>query len=165
MRNVLVLNASFEPLSVVSARRATCLVLADKAEIIESGEELVRSPSFAMNVPLVVRLRYMVKAPRQRRAVLSRRAVFARDDYQCQYCGAHADSIDHILPRSRGGHHSWENLVAACKPCNLSKRDRTPEEAEMVLRRPTVAPKSPAWVVIGVSRMPSAWRAYLPVAS
>ncbi|MEC7434681.1 MAG: HNH endonuclease, partial [Actinomycetota bacterium] len=136
MRNVLVLNASFEPLSVVSARRATCLVLADKAEIIESGEELVRSPSFAMNVPLVVRLRYMVKAPRQRRAVLSRRAVFARDDYQCQYCGAHADSIDHILPRSRGGHHSWENLVAACKPCNLSKRDRTPEEAGMVLRRP-----------------------------
>ena len=104
MRNVLVLNASFEPLSVVSARRATCLVLADKAEIIESGEELVRSPSFAMNVPLVVRLRYMVKAPRQRRAVLSRRAVFARDDYQCQYCGAHADSIDHIVPRSRGGH-------------------------------------------------------------
>jgi len=165
MRNVLVLNASFEPLSVVSARRATCLVLADKAEIIESGEELVRSPSFAMNVPLVVRLRYMVKAPRQRRAVLSRRAVFARDDYQCQYCGAHADSIDHILPRSRGGHHSWENLVAACKPCNLSKRDRTPEEAGMVLRRPSVAPKSPAWVVIGVSRMPSAWLAYLPVAS
>ncbi|MAG10550.1 MAG: HNH endonuclease [Actinobacteria bacterium] len=165
MRNVLVLNASFEPLSVVSARRATCLVLADKAEIIESGEELVRSPSFAMNVPLVVRLRYMVKAPRQRRAVLSRRAVFARDDYQCQYCGAHADSIDHIVPRSRGGHHSWENLVAACKPCNLSKRDRTPEEAGMVLRRPSVAPKSPAWVVIGVSRMPSAWLAYLPVAS
>ncbi len=165
MRNVLVLNASFEPLSVVSARRATCLVLADKAEIIESGDELVRSPSFAMNVPLVVRLRYMVKAPRQRRAVLSRRAVFARDDYQCQYCGAHADSIDHIVPRSRGGHHSWENLVAACKPCNLSKRDRTPEEAGMVLRRPTVAPKSPAWVVIGVSRMPPAWRAYLPVAS
>ena len=165
MRNVLVLNASFEPLSVVSARRATCLVLADKAEIIESGEELVRSPSFAMNVPLVVRLRYMVKAPRQRRAVLSRRAVFARDDYQCQYCGAHADSIDHIVPRSRGGHHSWENLVAACKPCNLSKRDRTPEEAGMVLRRPSVAPKSPAWVVVGVSRMPSALRAYLPVAS
>ena len=135
MRNVLVLNASFEPLSVVSARRATCLVLADKAEIIESGEELVRSPSFAMNVPLVVRLRYMVKAPRQRRAVLSRRAVFARDDYQCQYCGTHADSIDHIVLRPRGGHHSWENLVAACKPCNLSKRDRTPEEAGMVLRR------------------------------
>ena len=165
MRNVLVLNASFEPLSVVSARRATCLVLAGKAEIIESGEELVRSPSFAMNVPLVVRLRYMVKAPRQRRAVLSRRAVFARDDYQCQYCGTHADSIDHIVPRSRGGHHSWENLVAACKPCNLSKRDRTPEEAGMVLRRPSVAPKSPAWVVVGVSRMPSAWRAHLPVAS
>ena len=164
MRNVLVLNASFEPLSVVSARRATCLVLADKAEIIESSEELVRSPSLVMNVPLVVRLRYMVKAPRQRRAVLSRRAVFARDDHQCQYCGTHADSIDHILPRSRGGHHSWENLAAACKPCNLSKRDRTPEEAGMVLRRPSVAPKSPAWVVIGVSRMPSAWRPYLPVA-
>ena len=165
MRNVLVLNASFEPLSVVSARRATCLVLAEKAEVIESGDEMVRSPSVALEIPLVVRLRYMVKAPRQRRAVLSRRAVFARDDDECQYCGGHADSIDHVIPRSRGGSHSWENLVAACKPCNLAKRDRTPEEAGMLLKRPTVAPKSPAWVVVGVSRMPSAWRAYLPVAS
>ena len=165
MRNVLVLNASFEPLSVVSARRATCLVLAEKAEVIESGDEMVRSPSVALEIPLVVRLRYMVKAPRQRRAVLSRRAVFARDDDECQYCGGHADSIDHVIPRSRGGSHSWENLVAECKPCNLAKRDRTPEEAGMLLKRPTVAPKSPAWVVVGVSRMPSAWRAYLPVAS
>ncbi|MBL6635836.1 MAG: HNH endonuclease [Actinobacteria bacterium] len=165
MRNVLVLNASFEPLSVVSARRATCLVLAEKAEIIESGDEFVRSPSVSIEIPLVVRLRYMVKAPRQRRAVLSRRAVFARDDDECQYCGGHADSIDHVIPRSRGGSHSWENLVAACKPCNLAKRDRTPEEAGMFLKRPSVAPKSPAWVVVGVSRMPSAWRAYLPVAS
>jgi 5-methylcytosine-specific restriction endonuclease McrA len=165
MRNVLVLNASFEPLSVVSARRATCLVLAEKAEVIEASDELLRSPSVAMNIPLVVRLRYMVKAPRQRRAVLSRRAVFARDDYECQYCGGHADSIDHVVPRSRGGLHSWENLVAACRPCNLAKRDRTPEEAGMLLKRPSTAPKSPAWVVIGVSRMPSAWRAYLPVAS
>ncbi len=165
MRNVLVLNASFEPLSVVSARRATCLVLADKAEIVAASEERFNSPSFSIDVPLVVRLRYMVRAPRRRRAVLSRRAVFARDDHRCQYCGQPADSIDHVVPRSKGGAHSWENLVAACRPCNLAKRDRTPEEAGMSLARPCLAPRSPAWVVVGASRMPDEWRAYLPAAS
>ncbi|MDA2945590.1 MAG: HNH endonuclease [Actinomycetota bacterium] len=165
MRNVLVLNASFEPLSVVSARRAACLVLAEKAEIIERDHSEIRSPTMSLPMPMVVRLRYMVRAPRRRQAVLSRRAVFARDDHECQYCGGPADSIDHILPRSRGGPHVWENLVAACRPCNLSKRDRTPEEAGMSLRRPSVAPRSPAWVVLGPSRIPDAWRAYLPAAS
>lgn len=165
MRDVLVLNASFEPLSVVSVRRAACLVLAGKAEIIERDSMELRSASRSLPVPMVVRLRYMVRAPRRRQAVLSRRAVFARDDHQCQYCGAVADSIDHVLPRSRGGQHVWENLVAACRPCNLTKRDRTPEEAGMRLRRPSQAPRSPAWVVVGASRIPEAWRAYLPAAS
>ncbi len=165
MRNVLVLNVSFEPLSIVSARRATCLVLAEKAEIVERDEVEMRSPSMSLPMPMVVRLRYMVRAPRRRQAVLSRRAVFARDDHECQYCGGQADSIDHVMPRSRGGGHAWENLVAACRPCNLAKRDRTPEEAGMTLRRPCVAPRSPSWVVLGASRVPEAWRAYLPAAS
>ena len=165
MRNVLVLNASYEPLSIVSFRRATCLVLDDKAEIIEHDGSVLRSPSVTLPVPSVVRLRYMVRVARRRQAVLSRRAVFARDDHTCQYCGGPADSIDHVLPRSRGGGHDWENLVAACRRCNLAKRDRTPEEAGMRLRRPGCPPRPRSWVVVGASRMPDAWKPYLARAS
>ena len=165
MRNVLVLNASYEPLSIVSFRRATCLVLYDKAEIIEHDGSVLRSPSVTLPVPSVVRLRYMVRVARRRQAVLSRRAVFARDDHTCQYCGGPADSIDHVLPRSRGGGHDWENLVAACRRCNLAKRDRTPEEAGMRLRRPGCPPRPRSWVVVGASRMPEAWKPYLARAS
>ncbi|MEK9837465.1 MAG: HNH endonuclease [Ilumatobacter sp.] len=165
MRNVLVLNASYEPLSIVSFRRAACLVLDDKAEIIEHDGSVLRSPSVTLPVPSVVRLRYMVRVARRRQAVLSRRAVFARDDHTCQYCGGPADSIDHVLPRSRGGGHDWENLVAACRRCNLAKRDRTPEEAGMRLRRPGCPPRPRSWVVVGASRMPEAWKPYLARAS
>jgi 5-methylcytosine-specific restriction endonuclease McrA len=165
MRNVLVLNASYEPLSIVSFRRATCLVLDDKAEIIEHDGSVLRSPSVTLPVPSVVRLRYMVRVARRRQAVLSRRAVFARDDHTCQYCGGPADSIDHVLPRSRGGGHDWENLVAAWRRCNLAKRDRTPEEAGMRLRRPGCPPRPRSWVVVGASRMPEAWKPYLARAS
>ena len=165
MRNVLVMNASYEPLSIVSFRRATCLVLDDKAEIIEHDGSVLRSPSVTLPVPSVVRLRYMVRVARRRQAVLSRRAVFARDDHTCQYCGGPADSIDHVLPRSRGGGHDWENLVAACRRCNLAKRDRTPEEAGMRLRRPGCPPRPRSWVVVGASRMPEAWKPYLARAS
>ena len=165
MRNVLVLNASYEPLSIVSFRRATCLVLDDKAEIVEHDGSVLRSPSVTVPVPSVVRLRYMVRVARRRQAVLSRRAVFARDDHTCQYCGGPADSIDHVLPRSRGGGHDWENLVAACRRCNLAKRDRTPEEAGMRLRRPGCPPRPGSWVVVGASRMPDSWKTYLARAS
>jgi 5-methylcytosine-specific restriction endonuclease McrA len=165
MRNALVLNASYEPLSVVSARRATCLVLSDKADLVAHDGTAMRSPSITVASPLVIRLRYMVKVPFHRRTALSRRAVFARDDYRCQYCGEHADSIDHVMPRSRGGDHTWENVAAACRPCNLSKRDRTPDEAGMRLARPCRAPRASAWVVVSVSRVPEAWKPYLALAS
>ncbi|MGI9052354.1 MAG: HNH endonuclease [Ilumatobacteraceae bacterium] len=165
MRSALVLNASYEPLSVVPARRAVCLVLADKADVIEADGTEMRSPSISLPSPLVIRLRYMVKVPYHRRTALSRRAVFARDDYRCQYCGHNADSIDHVLPRSRGGQHVWENVAAACRPCNLAKRDRTPDEAGMRLARPCHAPRSTAWVVVSVARVPEAWKPYLALAS
>ena len=165
MLSALVLNASFEPLSVVSARRATCLVLAEKAEVLEDSGELIRSERLAVRSPSVIRLRYMVKVPYVRRASLSRRAIFARDDYLCQYCGKRADSIDHVVPRSKGGPHTWENVAAACRPCNLGKRDRTPAEAGMRLGRPCRAPRATAWVVVAVSGVPDTWRAYLPLAS
>jgi 5-methylcytosine-specific restriction endonuclease McrA len=165
MRSALVLNASYEPLSVVPARRAACLVLADKADIIEADGTELRSPSLVLPSPLVIRLRYMVKVPYRRRTALSRRAVFARDDYRCQYCGRTAESIDHDLPKSRGGEHVWENVAAACRPCNLAKRDRTPAEAGMNLARPCHAPRASAWVVVSVARVPDAWKPYLAWAS
>ncbi|WP_420450458.1 HNH endonuclease [Ilumatobacter sp.] len=165
MQAALVLNASYEPLSVVSARRATCLVLADKAEILADDGAPIRSETLTLPRPSVIRLRYMVKVPYARRTAMSRRAVFARDEHRCQYCGGRADSIDHVVPRSRGGPHTWENVAAACRACNLSKRDRTPEEAGMHLERPCRAPRSTAWVVVSVASMPDAWRPYLAIAS
>jgi 5-methylcytosine-specific restriction endonuclease McrA len=165
MQSALVLNASFEPLSIVSAQRATCLVLADKADVLEDHGTVLRSETLVVPSPSVIRLRYMVRVPFIRRAALSRRAIFARDDHRCQYCGGRADSIDHVLPRSRGGQHTWENVAAACRPCNLGKRDRTPDEAGMRLRRPCRAPRATAWVVVSVSGIPETWRPYLPLAS
>ena len=159
------LNATYEPLSVVPARRAACLVLADKADVVEDDGTVMRAAQIAVPTPVVIRLRYVVKVPYHRRTALSRRAVFARDDHRCQYCGGVADSIDHIMPRSRGGEHEWDNVAAACRPCNLSKRDRTPEEAGMRLARPARAPRELAWVAISVPRVPEAWKPYLRKAS
>lgn len=164
MRRALVLNASFEPLSVVSARRAVCLLLADKAELLEAEDGLVRSASLSLPMPAVIRLAYMVRVPRHRIAAASRRAVFARDDHRCQYCGAGADSIDHVVPRSRGGGDGWDNLVAACHTCNAHKRNRTPSEAGMRLARPCRAPRPGAWSVIGSSAVPEVWKPYLALA-
>ena len=136
MQSALVLNATYEPLSVVPVRRAVCLVLSEKAEILHDDGTELRSARRCVARPLVVRLRYVVKVPYHRRTALSRRAVFARDDHRCQYCGGQADSIDHVMPRSRGGEHVWENVAAACRPCNLRKRDRTPDEAGHAPRPP-----------------------------
>jgi 5-methylcytosine-specific restriction endonuclease McrA len=163
-RRSLVLNASYEPLSIVSSRRAVCLLLADKAELIEADSGVVRSANLTIPAPAVVKLRYMVRVPRRTIAVVSRRAVFARDEYRCQYCGARADSIDHVVPRSRGGSHVWENLAAACRRCNMAKRDRTPDEAGMRLLRPCRAPRGSAWMALATPGVPDAWRPYLAFA-
>jgi 5-methylcytosine-specific restriction endonuclease McrA len=165
MRSALVLNATYEPLSVVPARRAACLVLADRADLVADDGSNIHSARLTVPSPSVVRLRYMVKAPFHRRTTLSRRALFARDEFRCQYCGGFADSIDHIVPRSRGGQHEWENVAAACRPCNLRKRDRTPAEAGMVLARPPRAPKEHTWVTVAVARVPDEWKPYLAWAS
>lgn len=165
MQTALVLNASYEPLSIVPSRRAVCLVLADKAETVEHDAHLMRSELLSVPMPLVIRLRYMVKVPYHRRTSLSRRAVFARDHGRCQYCGSAADSIDHVHPRSRGGAHEWENVVAACSPCNATKRDRTPDEAGMRLATVPRAPREQAWVSVAVARVPEAWKPYLAEAS
>jgi len=161
MSSALVLNATYEPLSIVSVRRAVCLVLAGKADVVDDDGTEVHSARLSVRTPVVIRLRHVVKVPYRRRTSLSRRAVFTRDGHACQYCGAPADSIDHVLPRSRGGPQAWENMVAACRPCNLRKRDRTPDEANMRLARAPRPPREMAWVVVSVGHVPAAWGPYL----
>ena len=161
MQSALVLNATYEPLSVVSSRRAICLVLGDKADLIEHDESFLRSERLSLPNPSVIRLRYVVKVPYHRRTSLSRRAVFARDDNRCQYCAGIADSLDHVMPRSRGGLHIWENVVAACRKCNLGKRDRTPDEAGMKLAKTPLIPKVLAWVTVAAGSVPDLWKPYL----
>lgn len=164
MKSSLVLNATYEPLSVVASRRAICLVLGAKADLVADDGTCMHSVSLSLPTPSVIRLRNMVHVPYRRRTPVSRRAVFARDDFRCQYCGGFADSIDHVVPRSRGGLHEWENVAAACRPCNLRKRDRTPAEASMALARVPREPRAASWVTVAVARIPEAWKPYLAVA-
>jgi 5-methylcytosine-specific restriction endonuclease McrA len=161
MSRSLVLNATFEPLSVVPRRRAIVLVLADRAEVLHETGELVHSEHLALQIPSVIRLRHFVHVPFRRRASLSRRGVFARDGHRCQYCGAGAESIDHVVPRSRGGAHVWENVVACCRPCNATKRDRLLEQTSMRLRRPPGPPRRSNWVAAHVGQVPLEWETYL----
>lgn len=162
MSRSLVLNASFEPLCVVSGRRAVVLVLDEKADVVHASAEQVRSERLCLAVPSVIRLRTFVKVPYHRRAALNRRSVFARDGHRCQYCGARAESIDHVVPRSRGGQHAWDNVVAACRRCNAHKSDRLLSETSMALRRQPCAPAHLTWVVVSVGSVPQHWEPYLP---
>jgi 5-methylcytosine-specific restriction endonuclease McrA len=135
-----VLNASDAPLAVVSARRAVVLVLKEKAEVVASNGLIFRSERLQLEAPSVVRLRRFVKVPFRARAPLTRRAVFARDHWSCQYCAAAAENLDHVIPRSRGGEHVWENVVAACRRCNARKGNHLLAEAGMRLARLPFAP-------------------------
>ncbi len=158
------LNATYEPLSVVPIRRAVVLVLAERAEVLHDTGEALHSEHLTVPVPSVVRLRTFVKVPFRRRAPLNRRGVFARDGHRCQYCGATAESIDHVIPRSKGGPHTWENVVAACRPCNVRKGDQLLAHTSMQLRRPPVAPRESTWVTVAMGMIPSQWEPYLPQA-
>ncbi|MGW4382573.1 HNH endonuclease [Kitasatospora sp. NPDC004531] len=138
MRNTLVLNASYEPLTTVPLRRAVVLVLQDKA-VVEQAHPLrvVRGSGVQVPVPRVIRLTRYVRVPFRQQAPWSRRGVLARDQHRCAYCGRRATTVDHLVPRSRGGADSWLNTVAACAEDNQLKADRTPEQAGMrLLRRP-----------------------------
>ncbi len=161
MSKALVLNATYEPLCVVSVRRAVVLVLKEKAEVLHASDRELRSERSVIPVPSVIRLTYFVKVPFRARAALNRRAVFARDDNRCQYCGAAAENIDHVVPRSRGGQHVWENVVAACRPCNSRKEDRSVHEAGMVLRRRPTAPRELTWIIVAVGQVHPQWEPYL----
>jgi 5-methylcytosine-specific restriction endonuclease McrA len=161
--HALVLNASYEPLCVVPGRRAVVLLLTDKAIAVEEGEDTLHSEHRSVPVPVVVKLTRYVKVPYASTVPLTRRAVFARDGGRCQYCSAPATSLDHVVPRSRGGAHSWENVVSACARCNHVKADRGVAELGWRLRRPPEAPTGAAWRVVGAKRLDPRWRPFLGV--
>jgi 5-methylcytosine-specific restriction endonuclease McrA len=157
----LLLNASFEPLCVVSARRAVVLVLKEKAEIVHRNGAEFHSERRTVPVPTVVRLVHFVRVPFRATAPLSRRAVFARDSHRCQYCGSAADNLDHIVPRSRGGPHTWENVVASCRTCNARKEARLLHECGMVLRRKPIAPHATTSLIASAGPIDPVWHQYL----
>src|SRR5207248_4489171 len=161
----LVLNATFEPLSIVPSRRALMLLLDDKAELIHSTERHFRAARVAFPEPSVVRLARYVRVPYQSRVALNRRAVFARDGHRCQYCGAAAENIDHVVPRSRGGQHVWENVVAACRPCNSRKQDHMLKDTSTKLRRAPSAPRARTWILVASGAVRPDWEPYLGVAT
>jgi len=158
----LMLNASFEPLCVVPLRRAVVLVLKEKAEIVSRTADELRAERLALPMPSVIRLTHYVRVPHRSRVPLSRRAVFARDGHRCQYCNRAAENIDHVVPRSRGGPHTWENVVASCRACNSRKEDRLPAEAGFRLHRAPRAPHASLWLVATAGTLDPAWTPFLP---
>ena len=165
MADVLVLNATYEPLSIVSVKRAVVLILKKKAELIETAKAMLRSENFSLPRPLVIRLVHYVKIPRRVSLPVTRRGVLTRDQYTCQYCGSAPPrkdlTVDHILPRSRGGKTIWQNVTTACQKCNGRKGSRTPTEANMRL---LTEPKRPRYIAIapfGNAEARQAWGKYM----
>jgi 5-methylcytosine-specific restriction endonuclease McrA len=165
-RAVLVLNQNYEPLNVCNVRRAIVLVIDGKAEILEAHNASVNSASHRFPSPSVIRLVYLIRRPRPR-VKLTRREVFIRDGFTCQYCGRQSGdlTLDHVVPRSRGGPHTWENLVSACKNCNHRKGGKSLGEARMQLK---TLPREPsAGVYYTIERrldtaLNDGWEKFLP---
>jgi 5-methylcytosine-specific restriction endonuclease McrA len=164
---VLVLNATYEPINVCTVRRAVVLLLKEKAELLERSIMELHSETSTMARPVVIRLITYVKVPRDvHRRKITRRAVFARDSWTCQYCGSRTSlTVDHVIPRSKGGTSSWENIVASCAPCNRRKGDRTPRQAGMHPRRAPRTPRAEIFIHVASPTIPSAWLQYLPQAA
>jgi 5-methylcytosine-specific restriction endonuclease McrA len=164
---VLVLNATYEPINVCTVRRAVVLLLKEKAEMLEQGRWELHSETTAIPRPTVIRLVSYVRVPRDaHRRKITRRAVFARDDWSCQYCGARSNlTVDHVIPRSKGGPSDWENIVASCAPCNRRKGDRMPAQADMHPRRAPRVPHAEIFIHVSSPTIPTAWLAYLPNAA
>jgi 5-methylcytosine-specific restriction endonuclease McrA len=161
---VLVLNASYEPINVCTVRRATVLLLKSRAEVLEKGEGALHSERLELARPCVIRLIRYVRIPRDvHRRKITRKAVLARDGYTCQYCGHEASglTVDHVIPRSRGGESSWENIVASCAPCNRKKGNRLPREVAMHPRKHPRPPGPTVFIRIASPRIPNAWEPYL----
>lgn len=167
-KQVLVLNAGYEPLSLVSVRRAVVLLLREKAELLEATQQMLRGNNYAMPVPLVIRLVHYVRLP-HRKVPATRAAIMLRDAFTCQYCGAtpgrHDLTVDHVHPRSRGGRHDWTNLVTACKHCNQIKGSCIPEEVGMRLIRRPFEPTYVALVLLSNPVAAEHWERMMGVAT
>ena len=162
----LVLNAGYEPLAVVSFKRALVLVMNDKATVVEKVEgDPVWGAHDVFDRPAVIILTRYVRVPGARRAPVTRRGVLRRDAHRCGYCGKAATTIDHVQPRSRGGADSWENLVACCLLCNNLKGDRTPQEMGWELLWRLRPPHGPHWRVRGADHADPTWERYLALAA
>lgn len=159
---MLVLNQDFSALTVCSVQRAFVLIHLDKADLVESLSDVaLRTPSRQFAWPSIVRLRSYVRVP-YRRILLSRKNVLRRDGFRCQYCNQRERlTVDHVVPRSRGGRDQWTNLVAACISCNNKKGNRTPEEAGMTLRRKPFRPSHVMFIRDYVGRVEDSWKPYL----
>src|SRR4029079_6696802 len=163
MQQVLVLNASYEPLNVTTLRRAHVLVFKGKAEVIEELDRPLRSAASTFRWPHVIRLGHYVRVPRTLQRKISRRALFARDGWRCVYCGTTNGrlTLDHVVPRSRGGESVWENVVTSCAPCNMKKGNRLPEEVSMALRAKPRPPAPVLFIHLATPRIPNGWQPYL----
>jgi 5-methylcytosine-specific restriction endonuclease McrA len=167
MEHTLLLNATFEPLKVVSWQRAMTLWVQGRVEILETHDREVRAVSFSFKLPSIVRLLRFVRVKNLQAVKFSRANIYARDDYTCQYCGRHFEpedlTFDHVVPVAQGGRRSWENIVTCCVRCNRTKDNRTPEQAGMALQRQPRRPAATAVfrVTFGVRKMPASWRDYL----
>ena len=167
MSRALVLNATYEPMRVVPWQRAVTMLYLGKVEVVKNHDNLVvRAATWRVEVPAVIRLIEFVRR-RRVRISFSRKNIFLRDEHRCQYCHERFPpgelTCDHVLPRSRGGGSSWENLVAACGPCTRKKGNRTPEQARMKLRRKPCRPDSlpGLGLRLGDGQAPAAWREFL----
>lgn len=163
---VLVLNQNYEPLNVCTLKRAVVLVFAEKAEILEAYERDVRSASHRFEAPSVIRLYRLIRRPRPR-VKLTRKEIFLRDNHTCQYCGQHGGdlTVDHIVPRSRNGEHSWQNVVTACRACNHRKGGKTLQEAKMKLLSQPREPSAGMYYAIErrlTSGLVEHWMPFLP---
>lgn len=168
MAHALVLNASFEPLNVVSWQRAIQLLFQGKVEVIEESHRQISTVKLTIRVPSILRLvKYVPLAQKKQIIRFSRQNVFIRDSYRCQYCGKKKQktllTLDHVIPVVLGGRKTWKNIVTCCKPCNQKKGGRTPEQAGMKLQR---KPRVPEWlprtsVRLGVTITPESWKIYL----
>lgn len=162
MTTTLLLNATYEPLRVIDSRRAIVLVLQEKAEVIEEGEEPFRSARAEYRRPLVIRLTRFVQVPYRARIPLSTRAVLRRDNHECGYCTKRkGTTVDHIVPRSRGGKHEWMNVIASCRPCNAKKDDKLLSEIGWELRFEPRVPHGTKWLLVGYKETNPIWATYL----
>ena len=158
------MNASYEPLNVTTVRRAHVLVFKGKAEVIEELARPLHSATSTFPWPHVIRLVQYVRVPRAIQRKISRRALFARDGWRCVYCGSASGrlTLDHVVPKSRGGDCVWENVVTSCAPCNHRKGNRLPHEVAM---EPRIRPKPPnpaLFIQLAAPKIPDGWLQYLP---